>query len=162
MYQRYIMLIWGSIGLYPLIYWIRDLHLDNFDFDLKKIVNYFMKWRNDITKFGSAFFECKFFCMSYLVNLIEFNRRQVNEVTFQIHKNKPTKFKPPFFLFFSPLQCSTCINLFVVFDTTQLSNLLHCYSFPYCFSTYVLYQNEDAITLSTAPSRPPMHRKFGN
>jgi len=104
------MLIWGSIGLYPLIYWIRDLLLDNFDIDSKKIVNYSMKWRNDITKFGSAFFECKFFRMAYLVNLIvEFSRRQVNEVTFQIHKNKPTQFKPPFFCIFLTL---TMVDLY--------------------------------------------------
>ncbi|CAJ2637916.1 unnamed protein product [Trifolium pratense] len=72
-----------ALGLLHAIKWVSELQLDAVDFalDSKLVVDYFNKGGCDITEFGDIIGECKrYFSLFFTNSLVEFNRRQANEV----------------------------------------------------------------------------------
>jgi len=71
------------LGLYHVIIWIHELQLANvdFEFDSKKVANYFYKGSNDFMKFGTVMAGCKYYCILFLENShVGFSRSKTNEV----------------------------------------------------------------------------------
>jgi len=75
------------VGLHTTLQWMAALHYDNVDFDLdsKRVVNHFKSNIIDHSEFVCIISACRqLFIDSFQNSHVEFNRRQVNEVTHEL------------------------------------------------------------------------------
>jgi len=73
-----------ALGLSYAIQWVHEMQLTNVDFemDVKRVVDYYIKGSNDISEFGAIIDDCRRRCCIWFENSkVEFNRRQANMVT---------------------------------------------------------------------------------
>ena len=78
-----------ALGLFYAIQWVRELRLQNVDFevDSKRVAYYFNRSNRDITVFGNIMDSNIHYCLSNLENShVEFIRRQANAVAHELAK----------------------------------------------------------------------------
>jgi hypothetical protein len=100
-----------ALGLYHAVWWVHDLQLPLVDFEVesKHVADYFKHGNADITEFGVIMDDTRNYCSLYLTNsIVEFTRRQANEVAHELAQAAPSKSS---FRTFDNVP--TCIELFI-------------------------------------------------
>jgi hypothetical protein len=90
-----------ALGLLHAFQWLRDSGLDHVDFasDSKIVTDAFHHQRPDVTEFGQVMSTARSLFTSSLTNsLVEFNRRQTNEVAHVLARVAPFSASPTIYI----------------------------------------------------------------